>query len=144
MVKWMRNVMNKHKKPEHLMIGSFGENKAKCFLKTLGYRFLIANYQTERGEIDLVFRSKSEALLLFVEVKTRSFIDMTLKPSNLVSLRQRKRINSAALDYLKELGNPKVRIQFDIIVVEYSGRSQFSIHHIPRAFGLMGGRDYRT
>ena len=85
MVKWMRNVMNKHKKPEHLMIGSFGENKAKCFLKTLGYRFLIANYQTERGEIDLVFRSKSEALLLFrtiEQLEQRSRCCLTQKRSH--------------------------------------------------------------
>lgn len=141
---WMRRILRQKNQPAHLVTGKFGEKKAKGFLKSIGYRFLVANYKTRRGEIDLVFRKRNEAVLIFVEVKTRNFVDPDLKISNLVTYKQRVRINCAALDYLKELGNPKVRIQFDIVVVEYSDYAHYSIQHVPHAFGLMEGREYHA
>jgi len=57
-------------KPEHLRRGETGELAAKRHLQKLGLKFLAANYRSERGEIDLIFRD--EDCLVFVEVKTRA------------------------------------------------------------------------
>ena len=43
-------------KPEHLRRGELGEHAAKKHLQSLGLKFLTANFRSERGEIDLVFR----------------------------------------------------------------------------------------
>ena len=43
-------------KPEHLRRGELGERAAKKYLQKLGLKFLAANFRSERGEIDLIFR----------------------------------------------------------------------------------------
>ena len=42
--------------PEHLRRGRLGERAAKKFLQKQGLKFLAANFRSERGEIDLIFR----------------------------------------------------------------------------------------
>src|ERR1700685_2522212 len=51
-------------------IGAYGERVAASFLRRNGYRILYRNYQTTRGEIDLVCRWGK--ILVFVEVGPRS------------------------------------------------------------------------
>ena len=60
-------------KPEHLRRGELGERAAKKFLQQAGLKFLAANFRSERGEIDLIFRD--DDCLAFIEVKTRSSED---------------------------------------------------------------------
>ena len=50
--------------------GAAGERAAKERLQRDGLKFLTANFRSERGEIDLVFRDGD--CLVFVEVKTRT------------------------------------------------------------------------
>src|SRR5258706_15564863 len=68
-------------KPLHLRHGVIGERAAKKHLKKNGLKFLTANFATDRGEIDLVFREQD--CLVFVEVKTRSSEDWT-RPASAV------------------------------------------------------------
>ncbi len=42
--------------PEHLRRGKLGERAAKHYLQQQGMKFLTANFRSERGEIDLIFR----------------------------------------------------------------------------------------
>ena len=44
------------KKPLHLRHGELGEQAAKRHLKRQGLKFLVANFRSPRGEIDLIFR----------------------------------------------------------------------------------------
>ena len=62
-------------KPEHLRRGELGERAAKRHLQKLGLKFLTANFRSDRGEIDLIFRDGD--CLAFVEVKARSSEDWT-------------------------------------------------------------------
>ncbi len=51
-------------------IGYRGENLAKAYLEAKGMQFVLSNYRSGRGEIDLVF--KENKTLVFVEVKYRT------------------------------------------------------------------------
>lgn len=53
-------------------LGKRGEEIAKKYFESLGYRLLAENYRFERAETDLVFTDEQKRLLVFVEVKTRT------------------------------------------------------------------------
>ena len=57
------------KEPEHLRRGRLGEEAAKRHLKSVGLKFLVANYKTKDSEIDLFFGMTTP---YFVEVKART------------------------------------------------------------------------
>src|ERR1039458_6433902 len=89
-------------KPEHLRRGELGERAAKRHLQKLGLKFLTANFRSDRGEIDLIFRD--DDCLAFVEVKARSSEDWT-RPAAAVDAERRRRLSRCALDYLRLLKN---------------------------------------
>ena len=88
---------------EHLQRGTLGERAAKIFLQKQGLKFLTANFRSERGEVDLIFRD--DDCLAFVEVKTRSSEDWS-RPAAAVNSERRRRLSHCALDYLRKLKNP--------------------------------------
>jgi len=120
-------------KPEHLRRGELGERAAKKFLQQAGLKFLAANFRSERGEIDLIFRDGD--CLVFVEVKTRSSEEWT-RPAAAVDARKRKLLSQTALDYLKLLKNPPVKIRFDIVEVLLADGDVREIRHLPNTFSL--------
>src|SRR5437773_8071261 len=117
--------------PEHLRRGRFGERAAKKHLRETGLKFLTANFRSSRGEIDLVFRD--DDCLVFVEVKTRSSEDWT-RPAAAVNAEKRRRLSQAALDYLRRLRNPEVKMRFDIVEVLLSEGSVREVRHLPNTF----------
>ena len=119
--------------PEHLRRGQLGERAARKHLRSLGLKFLAANYRSARGEIDLVFRERD--CLVFVEVKTRSSEDWT-RPAAAVDARKRRLLSQTALDYLRELGNPPVKIRFDIGEVLLTDGAVREVRHLPNTFSL--------
>ena len=120
-------------KPEHLRRGALGERAAKKFLQKAGLKFLAANFRSERGEIDLIFREND--CLVFVEVKTRSSEDWT-RPAAAVDARKRKLLSQTALDYLKLLKNPPVKFRFDIVEVLLADGQVREIRHLPNTFAM--------
>ena len=119
--------------PEHLRRGTLGERAAKDHLKRQGLKFLTANFSSDRGEIDLVFRD--DDCLVFVEVKTRSSEDWT-RPAAAVNARKRRLLSQTALDYLKLLKNPEVKIRFDIVEVLLQDDAVREVRHLPNTFSL--------
>lgn len=119
--------------PEHLRRGELGEQSAKRHLQGQGLKFLTANFRSSRGEIDLVFRDKD--CLVFVEVKTRSSEDW-VRPAGAVNAHKRRLLSQTALDYLKLLGNPPVKIRFDIVEVLLQDYEIREIRHLPNAFAM--------
>ena len=120
-------------KPEHLRRGELGERAAKKHLQKLGLKFLTANFRSARGEIDLIFRDGD--CLAFVEVKTRSSEEWT-RPAAAVDARKRRLLSQTALDYLRRLNHPKVKIRFDIVEVLLSEGAVREIRHLPNTFPL--------
>jgi putative endonuclease len=113
--------------------GRIGEAAAKKYLRKSGLKFLTANFKSERGEIDLVFRDGD--CLVFVEVKTRSSEDW-VRPAAYVDKGKRQRLSLCGLDYLRLLRNPKVKFRFDIVEVLLKNGSVDEIRHLPNTFTL--------
>lgn len=118
---------------EHLRRGKLGERAAKKFLRRQGLKFLTANFRSQRGEIDLIFRDGD--CLAFIEVKTRSSEEWT-RPAAAVNAQRRRRLSQAALDYLQLLKNPPVKIRFDIVEVLLTDGKVHEIRHLPNAFAM--------
>lgn len=119
--------------PEHLRRGRLGERAARTHLQKLGLKFLTANFRSPRGEIDLVFRDAD--CLVFVEVKTRSTEGWT-RPAAAVDARKRRLLSQTALDYLRLLKNPQVKIRFDIVEVLLADGAVREVRHLVNTFAL--------
>jgi putative endonuclease len=118
--------------------GQVGESAAKKHLKRSGLKFLTKNFRSDRGEVDLVFRD--DDCLVFVEVKARSSEEWT-RPAAAVNKERRGRLTRAALDYLRLLKNPQVKIRFDIVEVLLENGSVREVRHLPNTFPME--RPYR-
>jgi putative endonuclease len=125
--------------PEHLRRGALGERAAKKHLQKLGLKFLTANFRSERGEIDLIFRD--DDCLVFVEVKTRSSEEWT-RPAAAVDARKKRLLSQTALDYLRLLKNPQVKIRFDIVEVLLRDGEVREVRHLPNTFPMSRGLRY--
>jgi putative endonuclease len=120
-------------KPLHLRHGELGERAAKRQLKRQGLKFLTANFRSPRGEIDLIMRDGD--CLVFVEVKARSSEEW-LRPAAAVDKERRGRLTRAALDYLRLLRNPPVKVRFDIVEVLLQDSAVREVRHLPNAFAM--------
>lgn len=117
----------------HLLLGQRGERAARRFLRRQGLKFLLANFRSKHGEIDLIFRDKD--CLVFVEVKTRSREDWT-RPAMAVDVQKERRLSRVAFDYLRRLKHPAIRFRFDIVEVLVDEEGVRELRHIENAFTL--------
>jgi putative endonuclease len=101
-------------------------------------KFLTANFRSSRGEIDLVFRD--DDCLVFIEVKTRSSEEWS-RPAAAVNAERRRRLTRTALDYLRLLKNPQVKLRFDIVEVLLEDGAVREVRHLPNTFPME--RPYR-
>ena len=129
---WWKSWFSK-KEAAHLQTGRLGESTAREYLSEKGLKFLAANFRTKRGEIDLIFRDGD--CLVFVEVKARSIRSWT-RPAASVNARKRRLISLTALEYLRRLREPRVRIRFDIVEVLLEEGRVIEIRHLPNTFSL--------
>ncbi|HMP83857.1 MAG TPA: YraN family protein [Verrucomicrobiota bacterium] len=129
----IKSWFKREEKPEHLRRGELGEHAAKKHLQKLGLKFLVANFRSDRGEIDLIFRD--DDCLVFVEVKTRSSEDW-VRPAAAVDKRKRRLLSQTALDYLRLLKNPQVKIRFDIVEVLLADGEVNEVRHLPNTFAM--------
>jgi putative endonuclease len=118
---------------EHLKRGALGERAAKKYLQKQGLKFLTANFRSERGETDLIFRD--DDCLVFIEVKARSSEEWR-RPAAVVNAERRRRLTQCALDYLRLLKNPEVKIRFDIVEVLLADGAVREIRHLPNTFSM--------
>lgn len=136
MMNWLAKIREKFTdstKPEHLRRGELGERAARKFLQRAGLKFLTANYRSDHGEIDLIFRDAD--CLCFIEVKTRSSESWT-RPADAVDARKRRLLSQTALDYLRQLKNPQVKFRFDIVEVLLADGEVREVRHLPNVFSL--------
>lgn len=103
-------------------LGSAGERKARRYLESRGYEFLVANHRTRFGEVDLVMRRNG--VLVFVEVKTRRGHRQGY-PEEAVTPRKLARIIRTAQAY-RRLHRHSGPWQVDVVAVDRDG-----IRHVP-------------
>jgi putative endonuclease len=129
----IRSFWQRPARARHLEFVELGERAAKAHLKQLGWKFLTANFRSDRGEIDLIFGHPE--CLVFVEVKTRSSGSWT-RPAAAVNARKRRLLSQTALDYLRLVRQPPVPIRFDIVEVLLERGEVVEIRHLPNSFPL--------
>ena len=113
--------------------GRVGELAGKKHLQGQGMKFLTANFRSGKGEIDLIFRD--DDCLVFVEVKARSSEEW-VRPAAFVNLPKKKLLAKTALDYLKLIHNPEVKIRFDIVEVLLADGEVREVRHLPNSFPM--------
>jgi putative endonuclease len=131
--RWARALFARTEQPLHLRRGALGERAARKHLQRHGLKFLTANFRSDRGEIDLIFRDQD--CLVFVEVKTRSSEDW-VRPAAAVDAHKRRLLSQCGLDYLKLLKNPEVKMRFDIVEVLLKDGVVSEVRHLPNTFHL--------
>ncbi|MEO0074413.1 MAG: YraN family protein, partial [candidate division WOR-3 bacterium] len=116
-------------RPLHLQHGEMGERAAKKLLRGLGLKFLTANFRSNHGEIDLVFRDAD--CLVFVEVKSRSGTAFGT-PAQAVNIGKQQRLRQTAQHYLIQRRLELCPLRFDVISIV--NRRPPEVEHIIGAF----------
>lgn len=108
-------------------LGRWGETQAAEYLGQLGYLVLERNARTAYGEIDLVARQG--AVLVFVEVKTRSSTAYGL-PEASVTSRKQAHLLAAAQAYLQAHPDLEGDWRVDVIAIQrqHSGQIPDIVH----------------
>ena len=114
-------------------LGDRGENVAAKYLRTLGYRILMRNFESKFGEVDIIARDGKT--LVFVEVKTRK--DSDPEPEAQVNEHKQRQITKVASYYLTRYPNIQPTVRFDVIAVVWPRNQDPIIRHIIDAFGAV-------
>ncbi len=106
--------------------GRKGEEMARRFFASNGYRIIAQNYRTKFGEIDLICEKGST--LIFVEVRRKTGREFgepqeSIRPDKVLKIRR------SALQFLSERGIQNKEIRFDLFLMK--GKA---IELIPNAF----------
>ena len=113
-----QGLLPKSEKPQHLQTGRRGEEAAYFYLRQLGYVMVARNWRSpkRKGELDLV--GWDGDVLCFIEVKTRTTLDV--KPAEAaVDADKRRELSLVAIEFLRRL-NPRPRQhRFDILSIYY-------------------------
>ena len=80
--------MNQPKK-NNKDLGNSGENIARLFLESKGYKIIEKNYRANRKEIDII--AQKDEYIIFAEVKTRSSAAFGI-PSESVNIKKQQNI----------------------------------------------------
>ena len=113
-----RALLPKSKKSAHLLTGRKGEEEAYFYLRKLGYVMVARNWRSpkRKGELDLV--GWDGDVLSFIEVKTRTTLDV--KPAEAaVDAEKRRELSLVAIEFLRRLPPPAPQHRFDILSIYY-------------------------
>ena len=113
--------------------GQAAEDAARRHLGARGLKVIRRNYQTRRGEIDLVMRDGDT--LVFVEVRSRGRGAM-VSPAESVDARKQRRLIAAAEHFLTR--HPRLAdrpTRFDVVAIDTAADPP-AIRWIRDAFGL--------
>lgn len=113
-------------------LGRRSEDVACAALRRAGYRIVDRNFRTRGAEIDIV--AEHQGFLVFIEVRARRAGGLA-HPLESLTHAKRRRIILGARQYLARRGGPVPAVRFDVVTVEWCGRSQ-SVRILPDAFRL--------
>ncbi len=117
-------------------VGQEGEKHARTYLLKKGYHIRSTNWRAGKAEIDII--AEKDAMLVFVEVKTRTSLAFG-GPREALSEAQQKRLAFAATVFMEEAGF-EGEIRFDLISIYWPRGGQVRVDHLEDVFfpGLEG------
>jgi putative endonuclease len=114
-------------------LGKFGEEKAKEYLESKGYEFLVSNYRYDRAEVDLIFKDEKNKIVIFVEVKTRRNREFG-EPEESINAAKQNQIKKAAWGYISEnVEFMDFDLRIDTLSVFLDGK-EIILNHTENAF----------
>lgn len=121
---------------ERATIGKWGEEEAERYLRRAGLKVLERRWRFGRGEIDLIAREG--AVLVFVEVRTRTGGGEGLGLYHSIQPRKWRVLRQTALAYVRQCGWRPAAIRLDVVGVErLAGGRSGAVHHW-RSVGRFG------
>ncbi len=114
---------------EHNELGKTGEQLAREYLISRGYKILETNWRLGKDEIDLIARDRDQ--LVVVEVKTRTS-NILVEPEAAVAKEKQRMLVRGANNYVQR-HNINAEVRFDILSIIIS-KDKHHIKHIPDAF----------
>jgi putative endonuclease len=121
--------------PTHQRTGRRGEEDAYFYLRRQGYVMVARNYRSahHRGEIDLI--GWDGDVLCFVEVKTRTTLDV--KPAEAAVDQEKQRsLIAVAKQYLGHCPSLSCQWRFDVVAVYYLQGAQPEFQLFQNAFSV--------
>lgn len=98
------------------VIGKNGEDIARTYFRSLGYKIIQSNFRCRQGEIDIIARDMSTNELVFTEVKTRTNKKYG-EPIEAVHKKKQKHIVSATKYYTYKNNLLNQFIRFDVVEI---------------------------
>lgn len=121
--------------PAHLLTGIEGEDAAYFYLRRKNYIVVARRWSAGNlpGDIDLI--AWQDALLCFIEVKTRTARDLT--PAEIaVDSHKRNTLRRLARRYVRQLPQPEApEVRFDVVSVYLVPGEKKAFMHFENAFG---------
>ena len=100
-------------------LGELGEQLVGKWLSEQDYQILHYRWRCRWGEIDVIARQKSQPMLVFVEVKTRSDRNWDNKGLDAIALQKQRKISqTAALFLAKNHQLADFYCRFDVALVQ--------------------------
>jgi len=122
-----------NKTPSSIDLGKVGEEQAAAALETAGMKIITKNYRSKTGEIDII--ALDSETIVFVEVKTWSFLGMEDLQYSLNSKKKHKIIKTAKYFLLENREYSNMAIRFDVVFVKKNMTSKKNdITHLASAF----------
>jgi putative endonuclease len=109
--------------------GEIGEEMARKYLERKGYRFIMSNFHSRNGEIDLIMWDGEE--LVFIEVKLRLNTAWGRGEEG-VNYYKAKKLSKTAMDYIIKNTESDPFWRIDIISIEKTD-SEWKIYHFQDA-----------
>lgn len=109
--------MSKH----NVKLGKWGEDQARKYLESKGYRIQETNYRTDYGEIDLIVERDRE--LVFVEVKTRTGGKFG-NPEQAITPLKRTHMVDSATAYFQDHPLLEIDWRIDVIAIRLETKTE--------------------
>ena len=119
----------------HNDLGKWGEDIAEHYLRQRGYILLERDWHRGNCDADLIMLTEDRMTVVFVEVKTRTTVEL-FSPEDAVTLPKMKKIGWVANEYIK-LKDMSEEARFDIVTIVGDGHAEPHIEHIEDAFNPM-------
>ena len=110
--------------------GQWGEDQAVSYILNQGLILLERNWRYKRAEIDII--AKEGEILVFIEVKTRSYTDFG-SPEEKVGKQKQRFLIDAGMAYMRSIGHDW-EIRFDIVSVLGKPGDKIDVRHFRDAF----------